>query len=140
MVKREGKKGHHCLFLLEKVKTSERYPLFLTVGSATMSLVRKVFDHYVKLPKLLSNSFFSSNQNSLQHIMLININPLYNFYFVMICKLKFACFSNHFHGTLWISPHWPFILPVAAICLCQIHTVYCLLTISLVLEKIQESS
>lgn len=49
MVKKEGKKGHHCLLLLDKVKTSERYPLFLTVGSNTMSLFKKVLDHYVRL-------------------------------------------------------------------------------------------
>lgn len=79
MVKREGKKGHHRLLLLDKVKTSEQYPLFLTAGSNTMSLFKKVLDHYVRLPKLSSNSFLLANQMVLQHIMLINI------YLLLVC-------------------------------------------------------
>lgn len=76
MVKREGKKGHHCLLLPDKVKTSEWYPLFLTVGFNIMSLFKKVLDHCVRLPKLSSNSFLSANQIVFQHIILINISSI----------------------------------------------------------------
>lgn len=86
MVKREGKKGHHCLLLLDKVETSEWHPLFLTVDSNTMSLFKKVLDHYVRLPKLSSNSIFSANKIVLQHIMIIN-NYLVYFSFAKVCSL-----------------------------------------------------
>lgn len=85
MVKREGKKGHHCLLLLDKVKTSERYPLFLYC-KLQYNVFKKVLDHCVRLPKLSSNSFLSAYQKVLQHIMLIDKYVLY-FYFAKVCNL-----------------------------------------------------
>lgn len=139
MVKREGKKGHHCLLLLDKIKTSEQYPLFLTVGSNTMSLFKKVLDHYVRLPKLSSSSFLSANQMVLQHIMLINKYLLY-FHFAKVCNLVYVHSISQYNDTLLLYPH------CSRYCHCSpISNIYCLLTyhrnlIYMVLEKVQESS
>lgn len=125
MVKREGKKGHHCLLLLDKVKSSEWYPLFLTVSFNIMSLFKKVLDHCVRLPKLSSNSFLSANQIVLQHIMLINISSYY-FYFAKVCSLQFVHSISQYNDTLLLHCDCSYTLPDAVITLLlQIHIAFC---------------